>query len=150
MSALAGGVKVAYEEESGLGLEPRRDTGEPLLARSYFWYVPYAMTRKNQLGNVIAAEEAVDRVSLMKMMTSWSSEFVGRPDMIGTLEPGKWADYVVLSKDYFTVPMEQIRESIPLMTVLGGKTVVLRAEFAAELGTQPVGPQLTFTTKPPR
>jgi hypothetical protein len=30
------------------------------------------------------------------------------------------------------------------MTVVGGKTLVLREEFAKELGTQAVGPQVEF------
>ena len=134
-SLLAGGVKVAFEEESGHG-------------QSYFANVPYIMTRKNFKGDVIAPEEAVDRVSIMKMMTSWASEFVGRPKVLGTLEAGKWADYVVLNKDYFTAPVEEIPTIIPLMTVLGGKIVVLRAEFARELGMQPVGPQVNFDFRP--
>ena len=30
------------------------------------------------------------------------------------------------------------------MTVVGGKTIVLRQEFAKELGTKPLGPQINF------
>ena len=33
------------------------------------------------------------------------------------------------------------------MTVVGGKTVVLRDEFAKELGTQAVGPQIKWEFK---
>ena len=57
---------------------------------------------------------------------------------------GKYGDFVVLNKDYFTIPEEEIPTAFPLMTVLGGRTIVLRKEFADELGTQPVGPQMNF------
>jgi len=42
---------------------------------------------------------------------------------IGTLEPGKLADLVVLDRDYLTVPVEEIREIQPVMTMVGGKVV---------------------------
>jgi hypothetical protein len=35
----------------------------------------------------------------------------------------------------------------PLMVVVGGKTMNLRDEFAKELGTQPIGPQIKFAYK---
>jgi hypothetical protein len=48
---------------------------------------------------------------------------------------------VVLNKDYFTIPEGEIGSVFPLMTVLGGKTIVLREDLAKELGTPAVGPQ---------
>ena len=78
------------------------------------------------------------------MSTVWPSYYVLKEDEIGTLEPGKFADFVVFNKDYFTVPVEQIPTVFPLMTVLGGKTIVLREEFATELGVPAVGPQMKF------
>ena len=94
--------------------------------------------------HLVAAEEAVDRVTVMKMATSWAAEFVMREDVLGRLQPGKLADFVVLSKDYFTIPTEDIATIIPLMTVLGGEIVFLRNELAAELKMEPRGDQLNY------
>ncbi len=66
-----------------------------------------------------------------------------------TLEPGKLTDFVVLSKDYFTIPEAEIPTVMPLMTVLGGKTIVLREELARDIGLSAVGPQLNFIFKDP-
>lgn len=44
-------------------------------------------------------------------------------DRIGTLEPGKEADLLVLSQDIFAVPHETIRKTRVLMTIVGGKVV---------------------------
>ena len=116
---------------------------------TYFAYQIHFLTRKNSKGDSVAPEEAVDRVTLMKMMTTWPSYYVMREKELGSLEPGKRADFVVLNKDYFTVPEEEIPAVFPLQTVLGGKTIVLRKELADEWGTQPVGPQMQweFATK---
>ena len=134
-SMLKAGVKVTAENEAG----PRRNR-----ASSYFYETFAFITRKNEQGVLIAPEEAVDRVTLIKMMTAWGAEFALREKFVGTLEPGKFADLLVLNKDYFTVPEPEIPSIFPLLTMVGGKIQVLRNEFAQELGRNPVGPQLEF------
>ena len=41
----------------------------------------------------------------------------------GTLEPGKLADFVVLDKDFLTVPDEEIGKITSVMTIVGGKVI---------------------------
>jgi hypothetical protein len=48
---------------------------------------------------------------------------------------------MVLNKDYFAVPVDEIKTIYPLMTVLQGKILMLREEFAKDLGRSPIGPQ---------
>ena len=121
--------------------ELRVESGE---GPTFYAQVISLVTRKNVRGDLIAPEEAIDRVTLLKMSTVWPSYFVLKEKEIGTLEPGKFADFVVFNKDYFTVPVEEIPTVFPLMTVLGGKTIVSREEFATELGVPAVGPQMKF------
>ena len=110
-------------------------------------YQTWMITRKDARGDIVAPEQAVDRATVMKMMTSWASLYVLKEKQIGALEAGKMADFVVLSKDWFTVPDAEFGTVIPLMTVLGGKTMVLREELAKELGMPAVGPQIKFAYK---
>jgi len=42
---------------------------------------------------------------------------------IGTIEPGKLADVVVLSDDYFTVPDEKLKKIRSVLTMVGGRIV---------------------------
>jgi predicted amidohydrolase YtcJ len=44
-------------------------------------------------------------------------------DTIGTLEPGKYADFSVLDRDYFTIPVDDILNLKSVMTGLNGKIV---------------------------
>ena len=134
-SLIDGGVRTVYENEAGV---------QGLVSETYFYQGYALITRENEYGKLVAPEEAIDRMTLMKMMTSWPAEFVVREKHLGTLEKGKLADLQVLNKDYFTVPEEEIPSIFPLMTVVGGKIEVLRSEFARELGKDSAGPQLEF------
>jgi predicted amidohydrolase YtcJ len=106
-----------------------------------FEYLELPVTREGPDGMVWAPAERLDRVAALKAATSWASEYVLRPDVLGTLEPRKWADFLVLNQDYFAVPEDQISEVRPLLTVVGGKIAYLDAGYARELSREPVGYQ---------
>lgn len=94
-----------------------------------FWTPIYSlitrhMPRKGLEDVVLLPEEGIDRVSALKMATTWASEYMMAEDTVGTLEPGKYADFAVLSKDFFTMPVEEIKAGIPVvLTGLSGKIV---------------------------
>lgn len=50
-------------------------------------------------------------------------------DKIGTLEPGKYADLVVLDRDYLETPVDEVKDIKPLMTMVAGKVVFEDASF---------------------
>jgi predicted amidohydrolase YtcJ len=138
-SLIKGGVMPTAEFE---GLNLISGAGPTPMA-----FLAHFVTRKNDRGEMIAPSEAIDRVSALKAATIWAGYFVMREKELGSLEQGKMADFQVLNKDYFTIPEAQLGEVYPLMTVLGGKTITLREEWAKELGTQPVGAQIKFAFK---
>ena len=136
-SLIENGINVVYEMEAGVGVE--NNAGEP------YWAQGYALiSRQNEYGATVSPEEAIDRVTLMKMSTSWPAEYALRENDLGTLEAGKLADLLVLNKDYFTIPENEIPEVFPVMTMVGGNILVLRSEYADEIGMSPIGPQLIF------
>ena len=79
---------------------------------------------------MVLPEEAIDRVTAMKMATTWASEYMLAEDTVGTLEPGKYADFSVLDRDYFTIPVDDILNIENVMTGLSGEIV-----FDASLAT---------------
>ncbi len=105
---------------------------------TFDWITPF-VTRKTRAGQPVSPEEKIDRVLALKAATIWAAEYVLRENVLGSLEKGKWADFLVLSKDYFQIPEDKISTIRPLMTVVGGKTVYLDKDFARELGMQPFG-----------
>jgi len=123
------------------------DSGVKVVGQHFGGSFPYevmwnAVAREFDGGQVYQPEERIDRVHAMKMWTSWASEYVTRENDLGTLEVGKFADLVVLDKDFFTIPVDEIKEIQPLMTFLGGKFIALQGPLAQDFGVQPVGPQV--------
>lgn len=71
-------------------------------------------------------EETPTRENALRMYTQGSAWFAFAEKERGSLEVGKLADLAVLTKDYFTVPVEEIGEIEAVMTVVGGRTVFQR------------------------
>jgi hypothetical protein len=71
-------------------------------------------------------EETPTRENALRMYTQGSAWFAFAEKERGSLEVGKLADLAVLSKDYFSVPVEEIGEIEAVMTVVGGRVVYER------------------------
>ncbi len=81
----------------------------------------------------------MDRVTVLRISTQNSANYVLKGDKLGSIEPGKFADLVIIDRDYMTVPEDDISEIRSLMTMLGGKVVFLRPDFADEYSLRPAG-----------
>ena len=74
-----------------------------------------------QAGRVYVPEESIGRVTALKLFTQKSSEFLHADSKVGTLEEGKFADFIIVDKDYLSGPDREIRDNKVVMTVLAGK-----------------------------
>jgi predicted amidohydrolase YtcJ len=75
-------------------------------------------------GNVVWGQQhAVDRKEALRMLTFAAAAFINEEKMLGSIERGKYADLVVLSGDYMSVPESEIEKLEPVMTIVGGKVV---------------------------
>ena len=101
----------------------------------------------DKMQRVLGPAERTDRIVQLRALTRWGGYYLLREDDLGTLERGKLADFIVLDRDYLTIPEDDIPNIKVLMTVVGGKTIHLMPGLAAEVGMQPAGPA-TWSTKP--
>ena len=67
------------------------------------------------------------------MITRWAAEYVLREDVLGSLEVDKWADLIVVDKDYLAIPENQIKDIKVLLTLVGGKPVYVGPEFLSQV-----------------
>lgn len=80
-------------------------------------------------GITYTKSEAIDKETMIKAATLWSAQLLMKDKDIGTLEPGKLADFIVLDKDYFAIPTDQVHTIKNLLTVVGGKVVYKNAQY---------------------
>jgi predicted amidohydrolase YtcJ len=85
-----------------------------------------------------APEELPTRLDALRLYTEGSAWFAFEEQERGALAAGKLADLAVLSKDYLTVPTDEIGSIVSLLTMVGGRVVYAEGPFAA------------YEDKPPR
>jgi predicted amidohydrolase YtcJ len=86
----------------------------------------YVVTGKNARGELINAGQTLTREEGLRLYTAANGWFLNEEDLLGTIEPGKYADLAVLSADYFdakAVPDEALKKIHSMLTLVGGKTV---------------------------
>ena len=82
-----------------------------------------AVTRKMVDGNVLNPEQRISRMEALKMWT-WNGAYLSFEEKEkGSIEPGKLADLVVVSKDFANCPEDEIKDIEALQTIVGGKVV---------------------------
>jgi predicted amidohydrolase YtcJ len=84
------------------------------------------VTRKSYTGEVIGPEQAISVKDALRLYTINGAYASFEEAAKGSLEPGKLADIVVLDKDIFTIPEDEIKEVKVDTTIVGGEIVYQR------------------------
>jgi predicted amidohydrolase YtcJ len=77
--------------------------------------------RRPDSGLVFFKEQAMTRAEAIYSYTLGNAYAAFEDDVKGSLEPGKWADMVLLSQDLLTCPDDSILATNVLMTMVGGE-----------------------------
>jgi hypothetical protein len=88
-----------------------------------------AVTRQGRDGDPPGgwyAEQSLTRAEALHSFTLAPAWAAHQEDRLGSLEPGKWADFIVIDRDYFTVPASEIDDIVVLETWLAGERVFSR------------------------
>ncbi len=86
----------------------------------------YMVTGKNSSGVLINDKQQLTRAEALRLYTADNGWFLHEENQIGSIEPGKLGDLVVLSDDYFDpakVSDEGIKKLKSVLTVVDGKVV---------------------------
>ena len=87
-----------------------------------FYTLGFAVTGR-MIGGRKVNRQTISREQALIAHTRSNALFVFQENNIGSIQPGKYADLLVLDRDYFTVPAAQIKDIKPLMTMVGGRIV---------------------------
>jgi predicted amidohydrolase YtcJ len=82
----------------------------------------FAVTGK-MAGGAKVIRQTINREDALIAYTRKNANFVFQENNLGSIQPGKLADLVVLDRDYLTVPADQIKDIKPVMTMVGGRIV---------------------------
>jgi hypothetical protein len=74
-------------------------------------------------------ENRLDRTTALNLFTRGSAWMSREDDVKGRLAPGQYADFTVLSADYFNVPDREIKNIVSLLTVVDGRIVYGAGEW---------------------
>jgi predicted amidohydrolase YtcJ len=87
-----------------------------------FYTLSFAVTGK-MIGGHHVNRQSVTREEALIAHTRSNALILFQEGNLGSLAPGKYADLLVLDRDYFTVAADQIKDIKPLMTMVGGRVV---------------------------
>ncbi len=113
-------VKSVYQ--SGLPLAGGTD-GTTSSSYRPFISLHWLISGKNWRGDVVRPTQKLSREEALQIYTHGGAWFTWEENKKGTIAKNRLADFVVLDKDYLTIPEDEIRFIKPLMTVVGGRVV---------------------------
>ena len=88
-----------------------------------FTTLAFAVTGKMAGGARTVIHQTVSREDALIAHTRKNAYFVFQENTLGSIQPGKLADLVVLDRDYLTIPADQIKDISPTMTMVDGRVV---------------------------
>ena len=95
-----------------------------------FLAIEVAITRQNPLTNagpVLNPAQRIDLATVIEAYTKNVAYAMKREDDFGTIEVGKFADLVILDRNLFVIPADQISDTQALMTFFSGRKIFQRA-----------------------
>lgn len=85
-------------------------------------------TTGKMVGGKVVLKQTITREQALIAHTRNNAYFAFRDGEIGSLQKGRYADLVVMDRDYLAVPADQIKDIQPRMTMVGGKIVYHRGK----------------------
>lgn len=119
-------LKGAYAWQKFLQQGSRIASGSdfPVELANPFYGIHAAVTRQNRENQPAGGwipEEAMTTVQALTSFTLDAAYSAHQEKIIGSLEPGKWADFIVVDKDVFNIPASQLWQPKVLQTWVGGE-----------------------------
>ncbi|MGE7770489.1 amidohydrolase [Viridibacillus arvi] len=116
------------KEADDLGLLYTLHSDCPITPISPLFSVWAAVNRLTRDGIVLGADQRIDVETALKSMTSFGAKLNFEEEELGSLEVGKFADFVVLDQDPTAINPINIKDIQILSTIINGEVVYEKAE----------------------
>ena len=95
------------------------------------WPALYWLVSGKTVGGMqlFADDNRLSREEALRLFTVGAAWFSQEENVKGRIAPGQYADFAVLSEDYFSVPEEQIKHLESVLTAVSGKVVYAAKPF---------------------
>ena len=90
---------------------------------SPFFTLYWVVSGKDTAGQPYFRHGTLSREEALIAHTRSNAWLMHKEDLLGTLEVGKLADFVVLDRDYMTIPADEIRDLNSVLTMVDGRIV---------------------------
>lgn len=95
----------------------------PVVSLNPFEGMAVAVTGRTNDGKVWISQENITIEQALRCYTTNGARACFMEDRLGTIEPGKLADLVILDSDLLSIQPDQIAEVQPVLTVVAGRVV---------------------------
>ena len=131
---ISGGLLHRVQGDKGFAMPPMREIQDSGIMWGFgtdafevnqfrpFQMLYFAVTGK-MVGGTVINTHTISREHALMAHTKNNAYLFFRENDLGSIQPGRFADLVVIDKDYLTVPAEQIKDIKSVMTIVGGRVV---------------------------
>lgn len=124
--ATRAGITTPVKMYLDAGLPVSSGTDAPVVPYPPLWTLYHFVTRDTITGGVLGADQRISRQQALRLATINNAWLMMEERTKGSIEPGKFADLVVLNEDPLTCPEPRLRDAQVMMTMVGGKIVYER------------------------
>lgn len=110
-----------WAQEENLPFSLHCDT--PVVPQTPLLAIWSAVNRLSDAGNPVGQHQAIEVYEALKAHTLYAAYQYFEEDLKGSLEIGKYADFVILDRDILTCPKPEIKDIQILQTVVGGEVM---------------------------
>ncbi|APZ47373.1 hypothetical protein BW723_14255 [Polaribacter reichenbachii] len=93
---------------------------QPMFISNPFRLIQTAVERKTSSGDVLGNNERVAVLEAIKSLTTYAAWQINMEDKIGSLEKGKYADFIILNKNPLTIQIDKLSTIKCLKTYING------------------------------
>lgn len=104
----------------------------PVASPNPFWGIHAAVTRQRRDGTPPGGWYPAQRLTVAEAVRGYTlgpAQASGQLSSLGSLTPGKVADLVVLDRDIFTIPPQEIQDTQVCLTLFAGQVVYRSEQF---------------------